>query len=559
MRRVRVAAWALVLALGGGARADEPERRAPGAPGSTPAQFPEAAAFLGLSGAGFPTGDGAEAVADLAGMGVSCVETLPIRWEDVEPVPPPGGAPRYLWQRTDEGLAAWQAAGFVPVLVLSPASSWASERPDLSDWARFAKERLPAADAALAVRGATGAAPPKAEHWRDWQRFVRDVVERYDGDGRADAPGLRRPLRHVQVLDQVQRATRWVGSAEEYLRLLHHAREGIDEAGASCEVVHAAVDLRGLVRAGDERPDEWRERLAREVPATPPVLRAETERGVAFVLRSLEMARLFDVLPHAGSGNLLEDEVNLRALRALLRARSVTNVAVWLTQSPTRRLARARVRLPDDRVEAAEETLRRRALALARSGASTGEALAAGLWLRHGTAHDLVRGAARARLAGAARVLTYAPFDRVPPVPGEDPLDTDDQGFLLGGVSGPVPGAWRRPSWYAARQMNRLLLGHRSASEAPLGAPGTAVMFLFPEQAPLPWVAVLLPDLGTWAGEPGKPPPTRAARVPLPDGDVDVEEIALADGPPVRRRMKVSEGLLALELSPGPLYVYPAR
>jgi hypothetical protein len=114
-------------------------------------------------------------------------------------------------------------------------------------------------------------------------------------------------------------------------------------------------------------------------------------------------------------------------------------------------------------------------------------------------------------------------------------------------------------SWYAARQMNRLLLGHKTASEAPLGAPGTSVLFLFPETAPLPWVAVLLPDLGTWAGEPGKKLPTRAARVPLPDGEVDIEEIALEDGPPKRRRMRVAEGLLLLELSPAPVYVYPAR
>ena len=40
------------------------------------------------------------------------------------------------------------------------------------------------------------------------------------------------------------------------------------------------------------------------------------------------------------------------------------------------------------------------------------------------------------------------------------------------------------------------------------------MLFVFPEKAPLPWVAVLLPDLGTWAGEPGKALPTRAARVP---------------------------------------------
>ena len=118
----------------------------------------------------------------------------------------------------------------------------------------------------------------------------------------------------------------------------------------------------------------------------------------------------------------------------------------------------------------------------------------------------------------------------------------------------------RAPTWFAARQMNTLLLGHHSASEAPLGASGTAVVFTFGERAPLPWVAVLLlDDGGVWGGEPGQPLPTTRVQVPLPPGDVDVEEIALTDGAPKRRRVKVVEGLLALDITPAPLYVFPAR
>jgi hypothetical protein len=389
-------------------------------------------------------------------------------------------------------------------------------------------------------------------------------------------PGLKRPVRQIQVLDQVQRATRWLGSAEDYLRLLHHAREAVDQAEARCDVIHATVDLRGLFRAGDEKPDLWKERLAAEVPATPAILRLELERGIGLVLRSLEMTRLFDALPHVGSGNLVEDDVNLRALRALLNARSATNVEVWLSQSPTRRASRARVRLANDRQDPSVEGLRHVALFELSRDALVREAIPSSSslprpegrdleCLRRGTAYDLVRGAARARVAGAARVLTFAPADTLRRVPGEERPDDAAQGFVRRHATQPVlalplPGMTPlTPTWYAARQMNRLLLGHRSASEAPLGAPGIAVFFVFPEKARLPWVSVLLPDLGTWAGEPGKALPTRAARVPLPDGEVEVEEIALDDSPPKRRRLRVSEGLLALELTPAPLYVYPVR
>src|SRR5687768_5994420 len=193
-------------------------------------------------------------------MGVAWAQTEPIRWDVIQPRPPIADLVLSDWSASDATVARWQRAGFAPLLTLSPASAWASQPVDRTDWARFVREALPGADATLAIRAARGAAPPSGERWKAWQAFVRAVVERYDGDGRDDAPGLLRPVRQVQILARVQDADHWLGSADDYLRLLHHAAEGAGEADPRCEIVHSAVDLRGLFRAEDDTADAWKER-----------------------------------------------------------------------------------------------------------------------------------------------------------------------------------------------------------------------------------------------------------------------------------------------------------
>lgn len=550
---MRVAPWLLPLLLLAGAL------RAEGPIPVTPPAFTEEAAFLGLCGLPVKPRDGRGAgpLERLAGLGVAWGETVPVAWGTLDPRPPDHPVARYDWQGLDDTLRALERAGVAPLLVLSPACAWASVPRGETDFARAVRERLPAADALLAVEAATGAAPPQPGAWKEWQRFVRDLVERYDGDGQRDMPGLGRPLRALQVLDQVERGTRWLGSADEYLRLLHHAKEAVGEAQARVEVVHAAVDLHGLFLPGPDDADGWKRRLEATVPVTPPMVRLEVERGLEIVERALGLPLAYDALPHVGHGHLAWDERNLAALRRRLDERGSTHIPVWLTQSPTRRLEEAPAPVPSVQIPAEEARLRARLLSEA---VRAGEETPARRWLRRGTAFDLVRGAARARAAGATRVLTYGLTDDPLLVPGDDGPATRLQGFLapLGGAAG-APALAPTPSWYAARQMNRLLLGHRTARPAPLGTAGTAVVFGFGEQAPLPWVAVLLPEAApSWAGDALGAGATHLARVPLPDGDVELEEVALTDGPVSRRRETVREGLLTLTLGPAPLYVLPA-
>lgn len=546
----------LALALACGTRpvgASEETAQAP-----APA-FLESGAWLGLSevplvpAAGAGQDEARARIAALAGVGSPWAETEPIAWGEVEPRPPGSLLAGYDWRSLDATVRALHEAGCLPRLVLSPSSPWASSPPERSLHAAFLRERLPAAEAEAALQAAQGVLPPRPEAWEGWQRLVREVVERYDGDGQRDMPGLLRPVLELQVLDQVQRATRWRGSMDEYQRLLHAARAGALEAHPLARVAHAALDPAGLLRAGEGAPSRWPERLRAAVPALPALARLEATRGVEMLLQAMAWPDLGDAIPVVGSGSAAEDQRNLAACRELLGARGA-RIPLWLVQGPARRLARARVALPGEQVPA--EEARRREVRMA-SALREGEEGPARRWLRTGTAFDLVRGAALARAAGATRVLVVGLHDTPRSVVGEEAGLLRLQGLVRPVAAPGQPAAWGpTPSWHALRQLHRLTLGHQDASLAPLGGPGDAVVFGFAASHERPWVAVLLPDPSEeWAPMPGERSPSRIVRVPMPGGTVEVEDIALDAGPPRRRVLEVVDGMLELELGSAPVYV----
>lgn len=100
-----------------------------------------------------------------------------VRWGHIEPEPPVSGLHTYQWDdesaALDTRVRTYQQAGFRLIIVLR---AW-------NIWARAA---APAGGAAAAA----ASTPPRPEHLADYAAWVEAVVERYDGDGRDDFPGL---------------------------------------------------------------------------------------------------------------------------------------------------------------------------------------------------------------------------------------------------------------------------------------------------------------------------------------------------------------------------------
>ncbi|MDF1701273.1 MAG: hypothetical protein P1V36_08970, partial [Planctomycetota bacterium] len=399
--------------------------------------------------------------------------------------------------------------------------------------------------------------PPKAAAWGRWERFVRAVVERYDGDGHQDMPGLRRPVRHVQVLGGVDPAW-WLGDEEQLLRLMHHAIQGAHDASKGCRVLAPTFDLQATGHEPFPDAREWAYRINQITPTNAQLLpRLETRRHFAMARRILAMPRLFDILCHAGSEHIGDDVANLGFLRRTLDEAGAGAKGLWLLDNPTRKLGAAR----DPRVVApkkAERRLRQRWLPAARNPRHPQHGRARE-WMRRGQAFDLVRGLCRARAAGADAVLFFAPWDGLPQQHPKRERGADQGLFVETAGASTTAGLKPTPSGYALAQALKHLRGHRSAGETPLGAPGHSVIFQFDRAVNRPWVTVLMlaPRL-SWAGAPGEALPVRSVLVTLPSGAYTLEWVQTGPAAP-RRREVVSDGSLTIELGPEPVYVIPKR
>ncbi|MGE0191368.1 MAG: hypothetical protein AB7T63_04925 [Planctomycetota bacterium] len=537
---VRVLVLALPLSLGGAGR-------------EATASEPEGPPWVGLVGLD-PLDPGhrrAARVAPLAGLGRLGVITAPVPWARLEPEPPREGVRRYRFEELDDAFLTWQLAGLDPVLVLTPENPWAGVAREESAWARTLHQELPAAEVAMALREAVGATPPRSDQWSAWARFVRTVVERYDGDGVDDMPGLRRPVRHVQVLDRADLPTSWLGSADQYMRLLHAAGIAAHEAHSSVRVVAATIDVLGLGHAPHPDVAEWRRRAEASWPVAPRQARLVAERAHDLLAKLLDLPRIYDVLPQRGAAHLEDDVANVRYLRRRLDEGGATNAAVWLVGGPEEKLGEPRVPVgtsPDP-----VERNRRRLLVRAARDPRHGDHAAALAWLRRGQAYDLVRTVLRSRAAGADAVYVASALDA-----SDAQAAAHATGCPRRGVVEPEgDGGARTPMWYALRQLVRHLEGHRSVREQPAAGAAHLVLLTYPSAPERAWCGVLLADADAdWAGD-GAPGTAPGVAVTLPDGRYRIETTALADEAPWGNDVRSRQQTLTLPLSAAPLWILP--
>ena len=77
----------------------------------------------------------------------------------------------------------------------------------------------------------------------DYKRFLSKVVERYDGDGLDDMPGLTTPLKSYEILDEPENGldnlplTFYEGTPQEYVSILRASYEAIKSVCSDCRVV----------------------------------------------------------------------------------------------------------------------------------------------------------------------------------------------------------------------------------------------------------------------------------------------------------------------------------
>lgn len=206
---------------------------------------------------------------------------------------------QWQWEPLDALIAEYQAAGFSGQQILLTAESpWASRVPAglLTQLDSF----------------------PKDEYIVDYENFVRSVVERYDGDGVDDMPGLIYPIHEYGI--EREFTGYWPGSAEDYVHLLRIAYPVIHEADPEAVVMQAALLLIDIFDGAPTDP-------------------AEIERRwqVSRINRSLEENLLviaacdaYDVLDFHSLGDYSEIPPTTTWIREQLQSYGCGYVPIWI-------------------------------------------------------------------------------------------------------------------------------------------------------------------------------------------------------------------------------------
>ena len=160
------------------------------------------------------------ALADmLAPIGLTAAKPLPenFTWGKMQPSP----EAEIDFTRLDKFVSEFQRIGVSElVLALRSLSNWATKEVRVEGFF-------------FPLKGGI-----KAEYLDDYENWVGAVVERYDGDGNADMPGLRAPVHYYEI--GVEFSSYEPEPVGEYLAILERAYRAAHAAYADVLIAHVA-------------------------------------------------------------------------------------------------------------------------------------------------------------------------------------------------------------------------------------------------------------------------------------------------------------------------------
>ncbi len=131
-------------------------------------------------------------------------------WGELEPnAPRTPGQHDYAWSKVDRYISEYQNAGFNQISIYTTAfNNWASSKP---------KHHF-----------------PDAKFMTDYEAYVANLVERYDGDGKNDMPGLKYPI--LDYVIEREWTEFFPGTIDEYLQLITIAHRAVKQANPQARV-----------------------------------------------------------------------------------------------------------------------------------------------------------------------------------------------------------------------------------------------------------------------------------------------------------------------------------
>jgi hypothetical protein len=219
-------------------------------------------------------------------------------WGTIEKKAPVAGKHTYDWSCPDALVSEYQNAGLRNLQAyISPRSSWGTTS---------------SVDQSI-----------KSDQAANYRAFVQAMIERYDGDGNADMPGLRAPVRYWVV------GTEWTptvgfGTSDDYIAFLSLTRQAARAAWNDVQL-GAVPFLLFDAFEGDEPTDL---QIHQRVQDPPPSWRMST-LGLRAILARPE---LFDYVDLHSVGDYSELPPMLRWLRSEMKSNGYEK-PIWIDEA----------------------------------------------------------------------------------------------------------------------------------------------------------------------------------------------------------------------------------
>ncbi len=221
---------------------------------------------------------------------VRWVNLTRLEWKVIERQAPVAGRHTYNWHDLDKAVQTWQRNGVHLMVSMRFESPWATAQRSDREFIYLkglAKQ--------VALHGADYL--PKPEHQQDLREYMQAVVERYDGDGKHDMPGLLFPVLHYQIGNEYYNEVFWAGSAQEYGQLLREAARGVRAACADVQIVLSGIGFSDVYGFYDVAMDSRTESYVRQLlPKVPANMRPFVGDSEAFSRASASFTSDYDIL-----------------------------------------------------------------------------------------------------------------------------------------------------------------------------------------------------------------------------------------------------------------------
>ncbi len=227
------------------------------------------------------------------GMGWSRPHIGPFIWNDIEST-----KNEFDFSETDLWVKKAQENNVATLATIWPYADWDQKE------CRGAECLVSKQDQFSTLLPRSRCAPCNIE---DYENFLVRLVERYDGDGVDDMPGLEIPVKYWEILNEPEMSeptlTFYIGKQEEYLDILKSSKVTIKSACPDCKIVQG-----GAAGTMDFMLDYWKN------------------------IFNLGAAEYFDIanIHYIGSGEL--SNLNVKEFKKLMNDNGI-NKPIWVTEA----------------------------------------------------------------------------------------------------------------------------------------------------------------------------------------------------------------------------------